>query len=309
MHRRNFLATLAVLPLAVRLKGGSCEVTGNIPSTLQYPELPAGLQTVFAVGDFGTGGSHQKKVAARMNEYAAMRKPLAIVSTGDNIYPSGVNSPADPQWKAKFENIYNLEHLKDLSWIAVLGNHDYRGSTRAQVQYGELNKHWIMPDIYHATPCPGAETKVTFICLDTQMILKQNQGWLDQLSWLEKTLSETTSAFKVIVGHHPMRSYGHYQDQAFMLKNVKPLLESYGAQAYVCGHDHDMQIIQHPQDTFTCVVSGGGGGCRSTAWGTYTKAAYAKGGFAALHFGTSQLFAELIDIEGKSRGLVPVVNR
>lgn len=269
--------------------------------------MPDGLQNVLVIGDWGTGGSLQKKVARSMNAWADSHGiPKAVVSVGDNIYPSGVSGANDPQWKTKFENIYDLEHLKDLSWIAVLGNHDYRGSVDGQIQYGKLNKRWIMPSAYFVSPCPGAETLVTFFCLDTQAILQRNDGLKEQLQWLDKALSHGTTPWKIVVGHHPMRSYGHYKDQAWMLEHVKPLLEKHGVAAYLCGHDHDLQIIQNPADRFTCIVSGGGGGCRTTTWGKHTKAAGAHGGFCTLEFNQHSLYTRMIDASGSELGAVRI---
>lgn len=261
------------------------------------------MKKLFVLGDYGTGGSLQKRVAAAMSAYAAKHgAPLAMVSTGDNIYPKGVQSADDPQWTSKFERIYDLDHLRDREWIAVLGNHDYRGSVKAQVEYSKKNSRWNMPSYYFAMPCPQAETLLTLFCLDTQSIMQKSSGWEDQLAWLKTQLSSCTTPWKIVVGHHPMRSYGYYQDQTWMLQHVKPLIDAGGVAAYMCGHDHDLQIIRNPDDQFACVVSGGGGGCRTTSWGQYSKVAATGGGFAVLHVSETTMIAQIVSADGDDLG-------
>lgn len=306
MKRRTLLGAFLTLPFSTRLFA-DCEVKGTKPEGVTYATVPAGLHSLFALGDFGTGGGLQKKVARAMNARAKdYGKPLAIVSTGDNIYPGGVTSATDPQWQTKFEGIYDLENIKNLPWVAVLGNHDYRGSVNAQVEYGKINSRWLMPSTYHTQHCPGATKQLTLFCLDTQAILQKKEGWKDQVKWLGKQLDSSKSRWNVVVGHHPIRSYGHYQDQTWMLEHIKPLLDNHGVAAYLCGHDHDLQIIQHPDDGFTCVVSGSGGGCRSTTWGPYSKVAATGGGFAVLQFDQQQMFAQIVQADGQTLGAVPV---
>jgi acid phosphatase len=307
MKRRSLLAGLLGLPFASRLLAKDCEVHGDRFAQTQYAPIPEGMQRVFVLGDWGTGGSLQKKVAGAMNKIAgAGGKPLAIVSTGDNIYPDGVRSADDPQWRSKFEKVYDLEHLQSLPWISVLGNHDHRGSVLAQSEYGKRNTQWMMPSAYFVRPCPQAEQLVTFVCLDTQAILKKLDGWRDQITWLKQSLAAITTPWKIVVGHHPIRSYGHYQDQDWMIEHVAPHLNDGGVQLYLCGHDHDLQILRKPEDAFTCVVSGAGSGCRSTTWGRHTVAAATGGGFAVLHVDEQRMYAELIDASGNGRGLMHV---
>ncbi len=310
MRRRNLLASLALLPFGLRLRGNPCEVRGSKPKTQDYVAYPEGLKTVFVLGDFGTGGGFQKKVAQGMNARAAAHgKPLAMISTGDNIYPSGVESVEDKQWLTKFEQIYHQEFISEQRWYAVLGNHDYRGNVLAQIEYSKVSARWVMPHNYYASACPQAETLMTFVCLDTQMILQKMNGWKDQLLWLKKTLAAVQTPWKIVVGHHPIRSYGHYGDQPWMLEHVKPLLDESQVDLYLCGHDHDLQIIKDPSDAFVCMVSGAGGGCRSTAWGANSKRVVGGTGFGIVYFDQYHLYAELANAEGEGTGMVPIASR
>ncbi|MFN4985959.1 MAG: metallophosphoesterase, partial [Ignavibacteria bacterium] len=117
------------------------------------------------VGDWGTGGALQKRVAKGMMSVSKASGARFVLSTGDNIYPSGVSSASDPQWKTKYESIYQGLNLP---WWSVLGNHDHRGNVDAQIAYAGTNKLWNMPgQTWSKQFDVSAVTKLTLVALDT----------------------------------------------------------------------------------------------------------------------------------------------
>jgi len=93
-----------------------------------------------------------------------------IISVGDNIYPNGVSSIYDPQWNDNFENVYNLENIKDIPWYVALGNHDYVLNDTAQIQYTfkSINNKWNMPNRYFKKIFEINDLeKIVFYILDT----------------------------------------------------------------------------------------------------------------------------------------------
>lgn len=291
MFRRRFIATLAAGLVLRPLKGLSALVS---EAELHF----------LVLGDWGTGGSLQKKVAQGMRN--AMAKPTVrgwpkfVLSTGDNIYPNGVVSDVDQQWTTKYEKIY--EGL-DLPWWSILGNHDHRSNPDAQIAYSKRNPQWNMPGRTWTTEFSiDPVTKVSLSALDTTPLLQKKDGWKDQLEWLERALSESKAQRHIVAGHHPMRSYGHYGDTDFLVKNVKPILDRFNVALYCCGHDHDLQAIKHPDDHFGCLVSGGGGGSRPTKKGEHTKALLTGGGFASVSINASTLNVTLHDVHGNNLG-------
>ena len=84
--------------------------------------------TLFVVGDWGREGTaNQTSVAALMSQVATQLAvpPVAVISTGDNFYPNGLNSTDDPLFDRSFRSVYNGKGINSLPWYAVLGNHDY----------------------------------------------------------------------------------------------------------------------------------------------------------------------------------------
>ncbi|CAN5466356.1 metallophosphoesterase [soil metagenome] len=282
MKRRLFLQGLLALYPALRLVA-----QGAAP------------KRYLVIGDWGTGGSLQKTVAASMNAVAGEYAITSILSVGDNIYPNGVVSDDDPQWTSKFEKIYALPNLFALPWYVVLGNHDHRSNPDAQIAYGLRNPQWHMPARYHTwTDIVDGVTNVRFVGLDTQPIMQGSPHMHEQLTWLEETLMAAKEQVKIVIGHHPIRSYGHYGDQQVLLRHVKPILDRYHVQLYLCGHDHDVQIIRNPTDSFSCIVSGGGAGSRPTKKGVNSLYAGTAGGFVMLELTGSEISASAYDAKG-----------
>lgn len=104
--------------------------------------------TFLALGDWGQRGAPvQRRVAQAMGVVAGAEACDFVVSAGDNFYPAGVASTSDPHWRSSFEDVYTAPALQ-APWFAALGNHDYRGSVKAQVAYSRLSRRWRMPDCY-----------------------------------------------------------------------------------------------------------------------------------------------------------------
>ncbi len=252
------------------------------------------------LGDWGTGGALQKRVAKSMAAVASASGARFVLSTGDNIYPNGVSSVEDTQWLTKFESIYKgLE----LPWWSILGNHDHRGNVDAQIAYSRRNPLWNMPSrTWSKEFIVDTVTKFTLVALDTTPIMQTKDGWKDQLQWLDRVLGQSAPGLRIVAGHHPIRSYGHYKDQPHLLKHLKPILDRHNVQLYCCGHDHDLQVIRNPEDRFTCLVSGGGGGSRETSRGKHTVLSHSGGGFALVRVGQHGLAVTTYDADGSQKG-------
>ncbi|GAB1431137.1 metallophosphoesterase [Ignavibacteria bacterium] len=294
MDRRFFLK-IAAMAGAAQYGSASkafsfAEVTASTGETNPPPPI-----RFFIIGDWGTGGKLQREAASGMARKATAIQPQFILSTGDNIYPKGVDSPDDAQWKTKFENIYVAEQLQ-IPWYAVLGNHDYRSNPDAQIEYGKINQRWNMPARYYSFGKKEQDCSVEFFAIDTQQILLGKGS--EQLKWLEKKLAASKADWKIGFGHIMIRSHGYYGDQPFMLKTVKPLFDKYKADAYFCGHDHDLQCIKHPDDNFYQIISGAGGGTRVSTPGKYSLFASGNGGFVYCAATKNSLTVEFLDRNG-----------
>jgi 3',5'-cyclic AMP phosphodiesterase CpdA len=212
------------------------------------------------LGDFGRNGEfHQKEVAAQMSKTASTIDANFIVTVGDNFYPNGVRSIQDPQWEKSFEDIYH-QHSLHQDWHVCLGNHDYNGNIQAQIDYSKISRRWKLPSNYYKeiiTLEDGSKALLLFV--DTTPFIKsyyskgneieenvKRQDTVAQKIWIINNLKNSDYDFKwkIVVGHHPMYSGGkrkNNKDTKDIEKLFAPIFEEYKVDAYLCGHEHDLE--------------------------------------------------------------------
>lgn len=229
--------------------------------------------TFLAFGDFGFHTPLREQNVQMMHQFKKQNKVDAILSLGDNFYNYGVKSTNDPQWQ-DFEKTF---HPLQCPFYAVLGNHDYLGNIKAQMDYASIHKntHWKMPFRYYDKTFisdDGACVNVFF--LDTFTLCPQESrlnsiamGMLDfdqlfrhkdweQYKWLERNLEKSTATWKVVVGHYPVFSNGHHGSNNDLITDLLPIMKRHGVDFYLSGHDHDLEFMRKEDINF--IVSGTG---------------------------------------------------
>ncbi len=250
------------------------------------------------IGDWGQGSVEQRRVADAMAGVAERNAPRFVISTGDNFYPRGVGSVTDPQFRTSFEEVYSVPSLQT-PWYVILGNHDYEGSPNAQIEYSNRSPRWRMPARYWAEEMNVGGEAATFYFLDTTPIARLGNAAAhvpmlgtsnearEQLQWLEQRLAADRSAWKIVVGHHPILSSGNHGESPAVVERVKPLLERYGVQVYFNGHEHDLEHLADGGVNYVC--SGSGAAARQIDVVTQSRFAYAGLGFASCSLGVDAL--------------------
>ena len=236
-----------------------------------------------------------------------------IVSTGDNFYPNGVASVNDPLWQSAFENIYHGPHTFE-DWYVVLGNHDYLGNAQAQIDYTEKSQRWQLPARYYSkTFTLENNEQVLMVFLDTNPIQPQyrdrdkyrstqGQGYKAQLTWLETQLAGSKAKWKIVVGHHPLYSSGKRFGRNQGLRDIlEPILERHNVQAYIAGHEHDLQYNQPKNSKVAHFVSGGGSEARFVKQREFTRYAEATPGFLSVSINGETLSVSAINHLGEVR--------
>lgn len=295
------------------------EVLTSIAAAATLTALPRALQAASAgalnllvVGDWVRNGtSHQREVAAQMGKTAESRGSRCVISVGDNFYEDGVQSTSDPLWRSSFEEIYAARSLQ-VPWYAALGNHDYRGVPQAQVDYARSSVRWRMPSRYYkvAGSDIGAPHVDLFV-IDTSPLVQQyrnkvhsviaenvaSQDVPAQLRWLDEQLAESAAPWKLVIGHHTIHSGGSgHGDTPEMKELIEPLLQKHGVQAYINGHDHDLQHIRRGGVDYVCC--GAGSEVRPVQSIEGTLFCEARSGFAAVRSDPDALTFEFRDFSG-----------
>ncbi|WP_129718059.1 metallophosphoesterase [Pedobacter sp. SYP-B3415] len=263
-----------LLPVAAQTKDYHAEYAkGYRGGYIRQLESIDGALEFAVLGDFGRGGEYfQKDIAATLAKAVTGINASFIISTGDNIYPDGVQSVQDPLWTLSFENVF-YQYPLHRPWYAILGNHDYHQNAQAEVDYSKVSGRWNMPDRYYSFKRKLAENaEVLFVFIDTnplepssyrshyrEELVKQDST--KQKRWLGEVLSDPSPniKWKIVVGHHPLYTAGNRAlNKPEMRESLEGLFEKYKVNLYISGHEHHLQYYK-PKDKFTHhFISGAG---------------------------------------------------
>ena len=266
----------------------------------------------FVMGDWGRRGTeHQQEVADQMIVQQKKLNAQFLVTVGDNFYDDGVQSVTDSHWAESYTNVYK-ELATKIDWYVALGNHDYRGKPDAQLAYHSINPKWNMPSRYYSKVVTTADgQKVLLLVIDTNPFIKdyysvnnmpeiKTQDTAAQRIWIEKTLAESTEPWKFVIGHHPVYSSNPKHGNTVELVEVlKPLLDKYHVQAYIAGHDHDLQHNHPDGSTVDYLISGAASEISDAATYERTKLSASVPGFVDMSIKGDSLFVNFIDNNGK----------
>jgi tartrate-resistant acid phosphatase type 5 len=304
------------------------EVLSALAATAAVTALPNAFAAAapapcnfLVVGDWGReGDAHQREVAVQMGRAAQSLASQCVFSVGDNFYEDGVQTTSDPLWRSSFEAIYSAPSLQ-VPWYVALGNHDYRGNPQAQIDYATISQRWRMPSRYYKVSGSqiGAPHLDVFV-IDTSPLVHKyrkdvhsaiaanvvSQDVPAQLRWLDDQLSRSTAPWRLVVGHHTIYSGGSgHGDTPETTELIEPLLRKHGVQAYINGHDHDLQHIRKGGVDYLCC--GAGSEVRPVQGVEGTLYCAARSGFAAIRSSLDSLSVEFRDFTGATlyRGEIP----
>ena len=266
----------------------------------------------FVLGDWGRRGKqYQQQVADQLILQSKKLNAQFLVAVGDNFYDDGVQSVTDSHWTESFTNVYR-ELATKTDWYAALGNHDYRGKPAAELAYHSVNPKWNMPERYYSKVVTTTDgQKVLLLFIDTNPFVKdyyakdnmpeiKTQDTAAQRIWIDKTLSASTEPWKFVIGHHPVYSSStKHGNTVELLETLKPMLEKYHVQAYMAGHDHDLQFNKPGGSSVDYLVSGAASEVRDASTFENTKFSVSTPGFVDMSIKGDSLLVNFIDKDGK----------
>jgi acid phosphatase len=159
------------------------------------------------------------------------RLPQFVVGLGDNFYSAGVDSIRDQKWKSVWEDV-SKGKVGTMPWYVVMGNHDWYGNFRAQIEYSKVNS---MPDYFYDLEFVFGNTKAAILFIDTDLLfygykgtgdpnypgnqLKLNfekMGWTESSGTFEKHLQWVQDKLRyyqyvnhlIVAGHHDIVTCG-----------------------------------------------------------------------------------------------------
>ncbi len=236
--------------------------------SIELKKYPDGFN-FYVLSDLGKNGhKNQQVMANQMAGLSGRIDPKFIVSCGNNFQGVGVESVDDPLWKSEFENVYKKPSLQ-VDWFPVLGNHDYKGNSQAEIDYSKRSNRWRFNSRYYTFVRQiNDSVSARFIFLDTTPLLdkyRKKQGYEDvakqdsarQIEWLKAILANSKEQWKLVFGHHPIFSASTKQDIASeSIQRIRPILEKYKVQFYISGHDRDLHHLKEKNGKLDYMVNG-----------------------------------------------------
>ncbi len=224
----------------------------------------------YILGDMGSGENSQRLVSKALQNHIGIKNTF-ICGLGDNIYEEGCTSINDKQFIEKFEIPY--ENISDkIKFYMCLGNHDYgqyshgKGNSIYQIKYGKRSekqgKKWIMPHNYYSFRKKKGNVSVDFFVIDTNVFNLTKKEIKKQIKDISQKINNSKANWKIVYGHHTWRSVaGHGNADDELEDFLTELFQKSPFDIYMCGHDHNKQIIRmdiDKKDLFLIVCGTGG---------------------------------------------------
>jgi tartrate-resistant acid phosphatase type 5 len=260
------------------------------------------------IGDWGRRGAfNQSQVALQMGIIGEKLDIDFVVSTGDNFYDNGLTNEHDTLFEDSFTKIYTANSLQK-QWYSVLGNHDYRGDAEAQLSpfLRQIDSRWIclrsfivnaeLAEIFFVDTTPFVESYFTDPehKYDWRGIENRRTYVKNLLNDVESALSRSAATWKIVVGHHAIRSIGHHGDTQELIKLLLPILKANNVDFYMNGHDHCLEHISDSESPIQFLTSGAG----SKAWRGDVKSTN-KGGLKFFYDGQGFMSVKLTPSEAE----------
>ncbi|KAH1075573.1 hypothetical protein J1N35_027901 [Gossypium stocksii] len=238
-----------------------------------------GFLGFLVVGEWGRKGAfNPSRVAFQMGKIGEKLKIDFVVSTGDNFYDNGLNSQHDPAFLQSLQIQEPANPLvQRFVTFYLLGNHDYRGDAAAQSSpfLRQIDSRWFclrsfivnaeLAEIIFVDNTPLV--KSYFLNSDNHTydwhgIIPRKRYITNLLKDVECALRESIAKWKIVVGHHAIRSIGFHSDTEELVNYLLPILKANNVDFYINGHDHCLQHISDTDSRIEFLTSGAG----SKAW-------------------------------------------
>lgn len=298
--------------LALSLAFGIVSVSfSQTPDSWKALEKPLNF---YLANDLGRNGYYdQKPIAELMGNMAENVDIECVIAAGDVHHFEGVRSVNDPLWMTNYELIYSHPELM-IPWYAILGNHEYRGSTQAVIDYSKVSARWNVPSRYYTFAMENDGVTVRFVMVDTAPLLDKyredtekypdacKQDMNKQLNWVDSVLSAAKEDWVLVVGHNPIFAETGKDDseRLDLQKRLDSILRKHAnVDMYLCGHIHNFQHIRKAGSNIDYVVNTSGSLSRKVKPVDGTKFCSSDTGYSLISADKKVLNLHMINKEGK----------
>lgn len=233
------------------------------------------------IGDMGTGGSEQAEIAERMCAWRVDHPYDLVVTTGDNVYPSG--HPDD--FESNFFEPYACLLDAGVRFRASLGNHDVvTDNGRPEIDeplFGIRKRNYVIT--YRG---------IRFVIADSNNLKR---------AWLEKRLpAGEGDRWTIVVFHHPVYSpgTGHGSTPGFR-PDLPVLFREHGVDLVLNGHDHIYAVTKALKKIRYVVTGGGGAGLYGCTEKWFAETCVVRHHFLIVRATDERLFVSAVPRQGK----------
>lgn len=267
----------------------------------------------YLANDLGRNGYYdQKTVAATMGRMAEAIDIEFVLAAGDVHHFEGVRSTQDPLWMTNFELIYDHPDLM-MPWYAIMGNHEYRGSTQAVLDYTHVSGRWNAPALYYTRVMENDGVTVRILMLDTSPMIDKyredtekypdacKSDYRRELAWADSVLTSAKEDWVIVVGHHPIYAYTDKSEseRTDLQQRLDPILRKHKVDMYLCGHIHNFQHIRKAGTDIDYVVNTSGSLAREVQPTDGTQFCSSATGYSLITADKGELCLHLIDRDGR----------
>ncbi|MEC8009675.1 MAG: metallophosphoesterase [Pseudomonadota bacterium] len=270
---------------------------------------------LFLLGDMGRANLERQKVIKHISDLCLLntqnKTSNLLFGLGDWMYPYGtIDHSSEEHIRAQETILDAMEPLAQKhSFYGILGNHEYGDTSQGAVPEIFMNyaqRQGIQfPERYYTLEVKAKTWIMDCFALDTSTLACD----ATQVQWLHaqvkqslKKESETGQRrWRVIMGHHPIISYGfHFEENEFFIELLNNALKE--IDLYCAGHEHDMQFIK-PSNTNLppIIVSGTISESRMTWEGPDSILSSSNHGFAKVEVSKSGLCVEFHETKNHKR--------
>jgi acid phosphatase type 7 len=260
--------------------------------------------TFIAFGDYGISSPSQARLRNQM-----LRDSFDfILTTGDNAYPDATYADFDARVFQVYRNVFSTGPV-----YTTIGNREYRTDGGAPyLDLFELPANVLRPadaERYYSFDYGNAH----IVSLDSNAPLDDDDGAAadDMLDWLRTDLGQTMQRWKIVTFHHPAYSAGAAGLDPRVQAKLVPILEAYGVNLVLSGHDHNYQrsqpllggqVTTEQAGGIVYVVSGAGEGarsaCGSATWLAYARCSVSYGLYSRVTMEDTSITVEAVNDQG-----------
>lgn len=242
MNNIRLISTFLFLPLLGLIIYPSTTNATNNPSC-------SGEVRFVAIGDTGYGNAQGKKTAKAISEVCESRGCDFILHLGDIVYPKGVVSSADWQWRDKFEKPF--ADIINRPWYFVMGNHDYGGSHLDNPKPADAG-----PYLSYAKKHPGEfyfpassysfhKGPVDFFAIDSAL-LTSDEYRSSIIKTMKPKIETSEAPWRIAFAHHTIVSNGsHYKPEPGITAGYDELVCDRKVHMLISSHEHNRQWFKN----------------------------------------------------------------